>query len=398
MKRNILISLIIIFVSIFNLRAYEKPKYLVTKDSYFVDYYYDHYENTQKIKKGTILNLRDNWSFLISDTVNISIHGSSTYGKIFPEIAIPLRTDTLFDEDFLCTNTKESFLWLPVYYLDFLKSKQRDYLLKNDEKDVLIEVYDGEHWIDYFLLENYLKVTNIMIGLGIVNDETEHRTYDLNIIDIKKVNHGYDVTVTNGRRIINTMSEIYDIDNWLFSVMPNYTDYTPYKLLIRFDGDYLNLFLNNLNTPIQTFFKAYTETQEQIRSLVKINTVDLSRVTWPRHADGTCDYDGSKKAHTATKPAAISSTPTINVAPNKTMTVKENLKLRSGEAATTSVLAVMSAGTRVKILTLGRQATIDGITSNWVQVEVQAGAKDKDGKAIAAGTTGWCFGGYLTER
>ena len=87
-----------------------------------------------------------------------------------------------------------------------------------------------------------------------------------------------------------------------------------------------------------------------------------------------------------------------NVAPNKTMTVKENLKLRSGEATTTSVLAVMSAGTRVKILTLGKQATIDGITSNWVQVEVQAGAKDRDGKPIAVGTTGWCFGGYLAER
>ena len=380
MKRNILISLIIIFVSIFNLRAYEKPKYLVTKDSYFVDYYYDHYENTQKIKKGTILNLRDNWSFLISDTVNISIHGSSTYGKIFPEIAIPLRTDTLFDEDFLCTNTKKSFLWLPVYYLDFLKSKQRDYLLKNDEKDVLIEVYDGEHWIDYFLLENYLKVTNIMIGLGIVNDETEHRTYDLNIIDIKKVNHGYDVTVTNGRRIINTMSEIYDIDNWLFSVMPNYTDYTPYKLLIRFDGDYLNLFLNNLNTPIQTFFKAYTETQEQIRSLVKINTVDLSRVTWPRHADGSCDYET-----------------TVRLQSGKRYRASDNLRLHSSGSTAGKPVVTIGKGTQVKVLAVGAKQIIDGITSNWVQVEVQAGAKDRDGNAIAAGTRGWCFGGYLTE-
>ena len=381
MKRNILISLIIIFVSIFNLRAYEKPKYLVTKDSYFVDYYYDHYENTQKIKKGTILNLRDNWSFLISDTVNISIHGSSTYGKIFPEIAIPLRTDTLFDEDFLCTNTKKSFLWLPVYYLDFLKSKQRDYLLKNDEKDVLIEVYDGEHWIDYFLLENYLKVTNIMIGLGIVNDETEHRTYDLNIIDIKKVNHGYDVTVTNGRRIINTMSEIYDIDNWLFSVMPNYTDYTPYKLLIRFDGDYLNLFLNNLNTPIQTFFKAYTETQEQIRSLVKINTVDLSRVTWPRHADGTCDYETA-----------------VRLQSGKRCRASDNLRLRSSGSTAGKPVVTIGKGTQVKVIAVGAEQTIDNLISNWVQVEVQAGAKDRDGKPIAAGTVGWCLGGYLTER
>ena len=94
----------------------------------------------------------------------------------------------------------------------------------------------------------------------------------------------------------------------------------------------------------------------------------------------------------------ISELPFPSVAPSKIMSVKENLKLRSGEATTTSVLTVMSAGTRVKILRLGKQATIDGITSNWVQVEVQAGAKDRDGKAIAAGTTGWCFGGYLTER
>ena len=31
----------------------------------------------------------------------------------------------------------------------------------------------------------------------------------------------------------------------------------------------------------------------------------------------------------------------------------------------------------------------------WVKVEVQAGAKDRDGKPIKAGTVGWCYGGYL---
>ena len=55
----------------------------------------------------------------------------------------------------------------------------------------------------------------------------------------------------------------------------------------------------------------------------------------------------------------------------------------------------MSAGTKVKILEVGKAETIDGISSNWVQVEVQSGAKDRDGNAIRAGTTGWCFGGYL---
>ena len=143
------------------------------------------------------------------------------------------------------------------------------------------------------------------------------------------------------------------------------------------------------------FVKVDAKTGGEISNLIfPINSqiFNEKNITWPRHADGSCDYDGSKKAYTTSKPAAISSTPTTNVAPNKTMTVKENLKLRSGEATTTSVLTVMCTGTKVKILALGKQATIDGITSNWVQVEVQAGAKDRDGKSIAAGTAGWCFG------
>ena len=62
-----------------------------------------------------------------------------------------------------------------------------------------------------------------------------------------------------------------------------------------------------------------------------------------------------------------------NVVPNKTMTVSENLKLRSGEATSTQVLTVMSAGTKVKILELGKEENIDDINSNWVKVEVLAG-------------------------
>ncbi|MDD7767604.1 MAG: SH3 domain-containing protein [Treponema sp.] len=77
------------------------------------------------------------------------------------------------------------------------------------------------------------------------------------------------------------------------------------------------------------------------------------------------------------------------------MLVNENLKLRSGEASSTQVLVVMQAGTKVKILELGKAETIDGISSNWVKVEVQKGAKDREGKPIKSGTVGWCYGGYL---
>jgi len=74
-----------------------------------------------------------------------------------------------------------------------------------------------------------------------------------------------------------------------------------------------------------------------------------------------------------------------NVAPNKTMTVKENLKLRSGEATTTSVLAVMSTGTKVKILALGKQA-------NHRRHYKQLGASGSAGGCKKQGREAYCRG------
>lgn len=76
------------------------------------------------------------------------------------------------------------------------------------------------------------------------------------------------------------------------------------------------------------------------------------------------------------------------------MSVKEKLKLRSGEATSSNVLNIMDAGTKVKVLKLGKSETIDGINSNWVKVEIISG-NDRDGNKLKSGMTGWCYGGYL---
>jgi len=76
-------------------------------------------------------------------------------------------------------------------------------------------------------------------------------------------------------------------------------------------------------------------------------------------------------------------------------TVAENLRLRSTKNKSSTVITTMGKGTSVTVIAVGDRDSIDGITSNWVQVEIQPEAKDKNGKEIKAGTTGWCFGGYL---
>ncbi|MCR5614061.1 SH3 domain-containing protein [Treponema sp.] len=167
-----------------------------------------------------------------------------------------------------------------------------------------------------------------------------------------------------------------------------------FTFIFVFDGDYLSIYFNEEKPAnlFATFCRLNAASYNEFDKLIKQNSCSLSKVTWPRHADGSCDYDGSKKQGTGQTSNAASKT---NVAVNKIMTAAENLKLRAGEATSSQVLTVMSAGTNVKILELGKAETIDGINSNWVKVEVQKGAKDRDGKAIKTGTVGWCYGGYL---
>ena len=150
------------------------------------------------------------------------------------------------------------------------------------------------------------------------------------------------------------------------------------SLILHIDGDYIRIYSETNNEHLITYVKISDNLEEQLISLFKDKVCDLSKVTWPRHADGSSDYEGAE--------SPIGS---------DIMTVKENLRLRSGESTTTQVLAVMQAGSKVKILNIGDDTWIDGMHGFWMKVEVQEGAKDRDGKPIREGTVGWCFGGYL---
>ena len=80
---------------------------------------------------------------------------------------------------------------------------------------------------------------------------------------------------------------------------------------------------------------------------------------------------------------------------NKSCFVIENLRLRESESISSEIVTTLQKGSSVKIKLLGKNETIDGISSRWVYVEVQPGAQDRDGKLLESGIAGWCFGGYL---
>ena len=154
-----------------------------------------------------------------------------------------------------------------------------------------------------------------------------------------------------------------------------------YSLFFRFDGEYLYIYLEDGETLYATYC-AYDESEEKaLQEAIRTNEFDMTKITFPRHADGTCDYESG------------GGVPGKKIV-NGVYRAKENLRLRAKEDISGEIITTMQADTYVRILSLGKEETIDGITDNWVQVETLFGAIDTEEKLIQ-GEVGWCFGGYL---
>ena len=154
-----------------------------------------------------------------------------------------------------------------------------------------------------------------------------------------------------------------------------------YSLYFRFDGEYLYIYLEDGKTLYATYC-AYDESEEEaLQEAIRTNEFDMTKITFPRHADGTCDYESG------------GGVPGKKIV-NGVYRAQDNLRLRVNENTSGEIITTMKAGTYMIILSSGKEETIDGITDNWVEVELQTGARNLEGDVIT-GTVGWCFGGYL---
>lgn len=130
--------------------------------------------------------------------------------------------------------------------------------------------------------------------------------------------------------------------------------------LFVFDRDFLDIFVDDFSKHLATFCRYDDATKKEILHLFNNNNFDESKVTWPRR---------DNKNHVI----------------GSSCIVIESLRLRKEENTTSAILQTMDRGTPVKITALGKKQTIDGITANWVKVQLDNG------------TEGWCFGGYLVD-
>ncbi|MCR5435798.1 MAG: hypothetical protein K6E97_01895 [Treponema sp.] len=199
--------------------------------------------------------------------------------------------------DFILQLESENY-YLSCYF-DVLKSQNREYLRNYDKYS---NVFDDEKWEEpegwvihnwyeefffYFEkieasrdLDQSIFNNNLVLG-GVFIIEIESLIQDdKTIIHFTELGKGNEETWYNSTLL-----------DWKILRKTNSNSFVLVK-----DGDYLKVYYDEDKMyPFAEYARMNKETFEQFKNLIYYNTCDLSRVTWPSHADGTCDYDDEIK-------------------------------------------------------------------------------------------------------
>ena len=278
--------------------------------------------------------------------------------------------------------------WLREYFNEVIYRKDRDIILEyQDSFKVRITdyepFYDETFWysslfmfwdtIECFRLIDNRNVYKIGMDKASFNykvNKINQNLYEIQIEDIRITQRQYEEFLEDG----------HDMKFALDATEPEYSFY------FRFDGDYLYIYLKDGKTLYETYC-AYDEAEaDALYSAICFDKFDklYTRFTFPRHADGTCEFE--TKEETGAKAVRIE---------GGWYLAAENLRLRKDADISSEIITTMQAGTLVEILSTGKEDTIDGITGDWVKIQVVTTSFDKDDNTIKSGTVGWCFGGYL---
>ena len=171
--------------------------------------------------------------------------------------------------------------WVCSFFNDVLNTQNRDTYYKYAPY-YLTDPY-GEPELDEVFLW-YEK------GWGPESIEFDEKNNTLNIcyhlykIDVIKGNK-ISVHVTETDEYTNTYNDKKTNLNW--KLLNNKKKFT---LIFEFDGDYVDIYVNNKKNFFATFCKYDITTYNQLKDLIKTNECEPWEITYPKRADGSIDY------------------------------------------------------------------------------------------------------------
>ena len=213
----------------------------------------------------------------------------------------------------LMRNEKEKMFYLPVSFLkpqdtkDLLPQKlithNENTRIKNAIPDYYLKIlYDGnlERLVDYekrFSIKEVNCEISIFSGPGICNNISNCGIYfySENLFAFKNITKKNDNLYECegvGKGDYDERYHDFDCFRWT-SILRNTPENALDKIALKIDGDYVTISNCSNGNNIITLVYVEDSLLNEIESLFRNKKTDLSKVTWPRHADGSCDYNGS---------------------------------------------------------------------------------------------------------
>ena len=333
--------------------------------------YFDKKDNNRPGHGGIVYGYKDGW-ILSKDVV--------------------VNNSDVFEQDFVTKSDldmEDDYSWIPVWWNNVVVSKEPRKLMESYSK-----------WLQgcppYWYEDGMGAPSKILIRNTMLSFEINNSSHLIKIRSIKKENDAYIITGFPGNYFTNET-----LEGEMFQNFPKADAEGCVVLKLEKNGKRLFLYDDQNGSLIAEFMMASKEWIRLFEDYIYENRRPAGLEVISNGEE--LQSDSLLNTSIATAASENLRTPVIAIIPKpapdlgKTAVVTENLRLRTDDKTTAEVVTTLAAGTRVKVLAPGREDTIDGIASSWVQVSVLDGAKDKDGNAIEAGTVGWLFGGYLSE-
>lgn len=186
--------------------------------------------------------------------------------------------------------------WIPTLYNDVLSSQKRDtyykyapYYLEHPTKE-----YSDSHFSDYKIIKWYESDSWRPMDISFT-ERKEFYNYGKTVKTIVIGQHEYDIEKIDKDKIILNISEENIKTNQYADIELNIgfeklEGKKRISLLFVFDGDYLDLYVNDKKHHFASFCKYEISTYNQLKDLIKTNECEPWFIEYPKRADGSIDY------------------------------------------------------------------------------------------------------------
>lgn len=349
----------------------------------------------------------------------MEIFGCKIKKKLFVQLLLVFLLLPLIAKDY-SFKFLQNKTWVLSEYYDILYDRDKYKLIElfpDVEENYIWRDENGENYYPYTWESPYFSDTvyRLQFEAG-VDISPEKFSPDDKIIRIGDIIQAYfqvlneSVYFTNKNSFtINYQAILFQTQDKPILPFPATEEGKVYYLKIIFDGDYLNFYIDDIF--VHKFCIMDTETLTNYSSLIVNGECDLAKVSWPRHADGTSDYDGKILIP---EPFLID-----DVIPTQNKIEKSILQQKNDNKIETVIIDVkniqqgiinqkfgiymrpkglqiseINPVAKVKIIEIGPEDTIENIKSNWIKIKITNKVLNSRNENCK-GATGWIFGGCL---